>query len=71
MTEMDRRSALACLAAVELALAELRGIPGWWKMLGQGQRQEFEEFAATVRAYALGLRGPSRTMDEAIDAGGG
>jgi hypothetical protein len=59
MTEMDRRSALACLAAVEVNLGELRGIPTWWKMLGQGQRQEFDEFAATVRAYQHGLQGPS------------
>jgi hypothetical protein len=83
MTEMDRRSALACLAAVEVNLGELRGIPTWWKMLGQGQRQEFDEFAATVRAYQHGLQGPGETrmrqsfhrvekmLDEAMDEDGG
>lgn len=51
MNESERRSARACLAAVEANLAELRDIPAWWRSIGPERRRELEEFAARVRAY--------------------
>jgi len=50
MLEMDRRSALACLSAVEANLAELRGMPGWFQLIGPERRLALLEFGAWIRA---------------------
>jgi len=48
--EIDRRSALACLSAVEANLAELRGTPAWFQLIGPDRRVGLLEFAAWIRA---------------------
>jgi len=50
MLEMDRRSCLACLTAVEANLAELRGIPAWFQLIGPERRTALLEFGAWIRA---------------------
>jgi len=51
MSEVDRRSCLACLAAIEANMAELRGTEEWWKMLADTHRREWCDMAAMVRIY--------------------
>lgn len=48
--EIDRRSCRACLAAVEANLAELRGTPVWFHLIGPERRTALQEFAAWIRA---------------------
>lgn len=50
MLEMDRRSCLACLSAVEANLAELRGTPAWFQLIGPERRKQVLEFMAWIRA---------------------
>ena len=47
--EIDRRSCRACLAAVEANLAELRGTPAWFQMIGAERRTQVLDFAAWIR----------------------
>ena len=74
MKEVDRRTARACLAAVEANLAELRGIPEWWSGLGPEVRRRFEEFAGEVRAWEHALEGlryesaRPATQEEVVEA---
>ena len=51
ITELDRRCSLACLAAIEANMAELRDTVDWWGRLSPGQRLIWVDFAATVRMY--------------------
>jgi hypothetical protein len=57
MDELDRRSALACLSAIEVNMAECRGIGSWWKLLSVGCRQEWVDHAAMVRMFQHELQG--------------
>jgi hypothetical protein len=41
---------LACLAAVEANLAELRDIPDWWQRIGSERRQDWQRVEAQCRA---------------------
>lgn len=50
MLEIDRRSCRACLAAVEANLAELRGTPAWFQLIGAERRVQVLEFTAWIRA---------------------
>jgi hypothetical protein len=72
MLEMDRRSCLACLSAVELNLVELRGMPGWFQLIGLERRRALLEFVAWIRAcehelqtvQGLGVRAQSEAERE-------
>ena len=50
LSEMDRRLAMACLAAIEANGAELLGMAGWCARIGPDRRREFQDFMASVRA---------------------
>lgn len=51
MSEVDRRSAMACLSALEANGAELRGLPDWCARIGPDRRREFDDFLSRVREY--------------------
>jgi len=50
MRESERRSAIACLGAVEANLAELRDLPDWWSRIGEERRRSLLAFEAEARA---------------------
>jgi len=73
MQEMERRSALACLSAVEVNLAELRGIPDLWCLIGPELRQELDQFGVRVRVFQQVLangRDLVNVMDETRETTG-
>jgi len=51
LNEMDRRSAMACLSALEANGAELLGMADWCNRIGPERRREFQDFQARVREY--------------------
>jgi len=51
MLKAERAVAMCSLAAVEMNMAELRGVVGWWDSISLGSRQQWMEFMGTVRAY--------------------
>jgi hypothetical protein len=42
---------MCALAAVEINMAELRDLPGWWDFLSAENRHEWLEVLAKVRQY--------------------
>jgi hypothetical protein len=50
MKDLDRIRALAALAAVELNMAELRDLPGWWEHLSSENRHRWLEEISHVRS---------------------
>jgi hypothetical protein len=71
VNEVDRRAALACLAALELNMAELYGIDAWRERIGQECLGSWRVQMALVRAYQRDLQSLGQTLDEANDADGG
>jgi|GEM_PF-4672273 len=71
MKESDRRAALACLAAIELNMAEAYGIEAWRSRLSDGARLGWKTMMAEVRAYQRDLQSLAPTLDQAVYADGG
>ena len=51
LSELERRSAMACLAAIEANGAELLGMVDWCAHIGPDRRRELQDFMSAVRAY--------------------
>lgn len=51
ISEIERRSVMACLSAMEANGAELRGLSVWCARIGPDRRREFDDFLARVRWY--------------------
>jgi hypothetical protein len=56
--EVERARAMCALAAVELNMAELRDIEGFWDLLGLEGRRAWLEQLALVRAYQHAVQNP-------------
>lgn len=59
MREVERRAAIACLAAVEANLAELRDIPEWWQRIGAERRADWQRVESQCRADQHELQNPA------------
>jgi len=70
MLAVERSVAMCALAAVEMNMAELRGVLGWWDCLSLGSRQQWMEFMGTVRAYQRDLQNRPEPLIEPEKLGG-
>lgn len=51
MSEVERRSAMACLSALELIGAELLGMPAWCERIGADRRRALQDTMSDVRSF--------------------
>jgi len=71
LSEMDRRSAMACLSALEANGAELLGMAGWSAHIGPDRRRELQDFVSLVRAYRQNLEDMRVANPTGCSAGSG
>jgi hypothetical protein len=57
MTDVEVRSARACLSSVEVDLTELKEMESWWGHLSSSRQQELKDFLASVVLYLVELKG--------------
>jgi hypothetical protein len=55
MSEADKAIVRACLDQVELGMCEAREVRTWWMLLSEANRQEWNDFGASVSAFRLAL----------------
>ena len=66
----ERAVAMCSLAAVEMNMAELRGVVGWWDSISLGSRQQWMEFMGTIRAYQRDVQMAPEPLIEPEKLGG-
>jgi hypothetical protein len=57
MTDVEVRTARACLSSVETDLTELKQMESWWGHLSSSRREELKDFLASVVLYLVELEG--------------
>ena len=71
ISEIDRRSAMACLAALEANGAELLAMADWCQRIGPELRREFQDFQSRVREYRHDLENVIGSAPAGCSAGSG